>query len=112
MSRKKDNLGEARIYERGRSTSGWTRGEPITRPDQLKPGDLLIAVSHQFQAENLIRVVVSPIPIPDLFYCEYVTPDTLRRSDHEEMAVWDHELAEPHRKEFFRAVPTCRAIVV
>ena len=109
---RKEDLGDNRIYERGRSTLGWTRGQPITRLNQLKPGDLLIAVSHQFRAENLIRVVASPTPIPDMFYCEYVTPDTLRRSDHEEMAVRDHELVSPHRKGFFRAVPTCRAIIV
>lgn len=108
----KTNLGENRIYERGRSTLGWTRRQQITRLNQIKPGDVLIAVSHQFRAENLVRVVLSPIPDIDVFYCEYVTPDTLVRSDHDHMAVWDHELTAPTRKEFFRAVPDCRAIIV
>lgn len=106
------DLGTNRKYERGRSTLGWVRGQRITHLDQLKPGDLLIAASHQFQAENLVRVVINPRPNPSVVYCEYVTPDTLRRSDHEEMAIWDHNLADPIRGEFFRAVPTCRATVV
>jgi hypothetical protein len=112
MPFKAPNLGDNRIYKKGRSTVGWTKGERITRLDQLKPGDLLISVSHQFQAENLVRVVVNPSPIPSVFYCEYVTPDTLRRSDHEEMAIRDFELAGSDRKDFFRAVRTCRAIIV
>ena len=101
MQRK--NLGPDRIFERGRSTLGWSRGERIYRLDQLKPGDILIAVSHQFRAENLLRVVASPSPNPNVLYCEYVRPDTLRRSDHEEMAVWDHDLTA-QRTEFFRSV--------
>ena len=101
---RKQDLGENRIYDQGRSTLGWTRANRITRLDQLKPGDLLIAVSHQFRAENLIRVVANPSLNPSVIYCEYVKPDTLVRSDHEEMAVWDFDLASPHRNEFFRAV--------
>ena len=46
-------------FRAGRPTVGWTRGKQITASDQVKPGDVLIAVSYQFQAVNLVRVVRS-----------------------------------------------------
>ena len=87
-----------RTYAKGRPTNGWERGELITTFADLQHGELLIHVSHQFQAENLIRIV----PLPEefvghkdagrIFYYEYVNCHTLQRSDGDAMACWDWEL--------------------
>lgn len=57
-----------RTYERGRSTDGWGMGDKLT--ELPKPGDVLIALSHRFKAENLIRVVESNYtdPAPGFYY--------------------------------------------
>jgi hypothetical protein len=83
-----------RTYAKGRLTNGWERGELITTSADLQPGDVLNHVSHQFQAENLIRVVLLPDGFSGhnlgrLFHYEYVDARTLARSDGDGMACWD-----------------------
>jgi hypothetical protein len=92
-----------RIYEAGRPTTGWRRGEQITDYTQVKPGDVLIAVSHQFKAENLVRVVKRELPFPPGFDYEYVDCKTLRHSDGHTMFCWNFELAGPQHA-YYRAL--------
>ena len=116
---KKEDKGTGRLYEQGRSTKGWRKGQKITSISELIVGMIVIKVSHQFKAENL--VVISPVPneIPGrpIRYCRYVKPDGTPTWDgHEDTAIWDFEVAEsqeqnlqqyqrPPWSEFFLAVP-------
>jgi hypothetical protein len=86
-----------RTYEKGRPTNGWGRGELITASAQVKPGDVLISVCHQFCAENLVRVLERGFAIGDGFEYEYTDPKTLRRSDGGRMFCHDFMLAGPER---------------
>ena len=93
-----------RTYANGGPTSGWERGELVTTLADVKPGDVLIHVSHQFQAENLIRVVPTPEgfsghakDVGRLFHYEFVDACTLRRSEGDVKACWDWELFWAHR---------------
>ena len=45
-----------RLYAKGRPYVGLVRGEAIVRPDEVVPGDLLIAVNHDSGCENLLEV--------------------------------------------------------
>lgn len=96
-----------RIYEGGRSTAGWTRGELITDPGQVQPGHVLIMVCHQFKAENLIRVVArgEGFRRPGFDY-EYVAADTLERMAEHTMAASASDLVYKGawRSEYFRAI--------
>jgi hypothetical protein len=67
---------QQRIYLKGRPTDGWRRGEQITQVTDVKEGDVLIGVSHQFQAENLYTVVHPPgfIRQPEVFHVQYTEP--------------------------------------
>jgi len=104
----------ARTYAKGRPTNGWERGELITTLADLQPGDVLIRVSHQFQAENLIRVVplpegFSPINSDRGFYYEYVDCRNCERSDGSLMFCWDweftdHPAAPRLASEIYRAI--------
>ena len=53
---------KGRVYENGRSTIGWRKGNRIKSIKQVKIGDVLIGVSHQFKAENMYLVILSPYP--------------------------------------------------
>jgi hypothetical protein len=53
---KKDN-GNNRLYEKGRSTKGYLRGERIESMTQLAKGDILFNVNHKLQTESLIEVL-------------------------------------------------------
>jgi len=68
-----------RIYAKGRPTTGWRKDERITSPQQVKPGDVLIGVNHQFEAENLYVVIASPYPpsphAAEGCYVRYAQPD-------------------------------------
>jgi len=97
----------ARSYENGRPTTGWHKGERITSPKQVKPGDVLIGVSHQFKAENLYLVIPSPHPESPHhdqgFYVQYIKPDlTPTATDSEPQWVWDFDLSG--QMEMFRGV--------
>jgi hypothetical protein len=96
----------SRTYEGGRMTRGWERGEQVTSLTELKPGDVLISVCHQFKAENLIRIVEPPhggphIDAKEIVYYEYVDCRTCERSDGGVMAQWDFEL---ERDPWYRAI--------
>lgn len=93
-----------RTYEKGRPTNGWERGERITDPAQVKPGDVLIAVSNQFSAENLVRVIEREAPaIPTGFNYEYADCRTLERSDGGTMFCHGFEIDGPQH-EYYRAI--------
>lgn len=93
-----------RTYKQGRPTNGWDRGEQITDVADVKPGDVLITVSHQFQAENLVRVVGRDEPIIGSgFNYQYADCRTLQRSDGGIMFCHDFMLALPGQ-EFYRAI--------
>ena len=99
-----------RIYEAGRSTEGFGRGEVVTKTSEVKPGDILVLVSHKFQAENLIVVVPRPEGFTDassgrIFYCQYFDPET--RVGSNLMSIWDFEINGITGTEqvVYRAVP-------
>ena len=92
-----------RTYEKGRPTNGWDKGERITDTAQVKPGDVLIAVSNQFQAENLVRVIERECHIGDGFDYQYADPRTLERSDGCTMFCHGFMLAGP-QQEYYRAI--------
>lgn len=90
-----------RTYEKGRPTTGWRKGKRITCPEQVKPGDVLIGVSHQFKAESLYVVIPSPWPhSPNHgqgFYVRYAKPDLAPEFlDFQPEWVWDFQLAGPN----------------
>lgn len=90
-----------RTYARGRPTTGWREGKSITSPEQVKPGDVLIGVSHQFKAENLYVVVPSPYPPAPHddqgFHVGYAQPDlTPEYPDFQPQWVWEFMLARPY----------------
>ena len=91
-------------YKGGRPTAGWARGRQITESTQVKPGDVLISVSHQFKAVNLVRVLDrGDREFPVGFDYEYVDNQTLRHSDGWTMFCHNHELAGPQRT-YYRAI--------
>ena len=88
-----------RTYEQGRPTTGWRKGKRITSPEQVQPGDALIGVSHQFEAENLYVVIPSPnTPSNGQGFCvRYAKPDlTPICPDFPVQWVWDFQLAGPN----------------
>lgn len=89
---------QTRIYKAGRPTTGFRRGEKITDPAEVKVGDKLIGVSHQFKAENLYRVTEHK---GDRFHVVYIQPNG-READGDEMCVWAFNLTLPGQ-EWFRA---------
>lgn len=96
----------ARTYEKGRSTTGWRKGNRMTSPEQVKPGDVLIGVSNQFKAENLYVVIPSPYPPTPHdaqgFYVRYAKPDlTPEFPDFQPQWVWGFMLAGPN--EWYKA---------
>lgn len=111
--------GRDRVYDAGRSTAGWRRGEPITTLTQLHVGDVLIQVSHRFEAENLLRVtgfrqmvdgerrIIAQAEGCDGFECLTVYSHTLESRQDPVWYVWDFAL-EPkfhHMEAWYRAVP-------
>jgi len=92
---------ENRIYKAGRPTTGFRRGEKITDPAEVQVGEMLIGVSHQFQAQNLYRVTEHK---GDRFYVVYVQLNG-RKADGDAMCVWQFNLTLPG-EEWFRAVPS------
>jgi hypothetical protein len=96
----------ARIYDKGRPTTGWHKGERITRPEQMKTNDVLIGVSHQFKAENLYVAIPSPDPESphqdDGFYVRYAQPDLKpTHTDFQPQWVWIFELEQ---NDWYKAV--------
>jgi hypothetical protein len=92
-----------RTYAAGRPTNGWDKGERVTDDKSVKPGDVLIMVSNQFKAENLIRVIERNHLSCNGFNYEYADCRTLVRSDGGTMFCHGFELAGPQR-EFYRAI--------
>jgi hypothetical protein len=97
-----------RTYKKGRPTTGWYKVERITSPEQVKPGDVLIGVNHQFKAENLYLVISSPHPQSPQhdqgFYVRYVQPDlTPTPTDFQPLWIWGFQLEED---EWFQAMPS------
>jgi len=57
MKAKKADKGNNRLYEKGRSTKGFMRGEAITSMGQVQKNDVLFVVSHKQQTESLAEVI-------------------------------------------------------
>lgn len=93
-------------YVRGSGIGSFRAGQPITRPLQVKGGDLLVAVSHAFQAINLLRVT-SIAPDGSRLYGTFADPENPSRprlgSDREQ-CVWDFTMAGG--SEYFIALPS------
>lgn len=87
---------------KGGSGSGpYIRGKRITRISQLRPGDILIGDSNQFDATNVVRVMElpkgysSPGYGEDHVYTEFRDPGDIRRSRQGGtmlMCLWHWEL--------------------
>jgi len=78
-----------RIYEGGRDTGRWTRGEKITSMTDIEVGDVLYEVSHQWSADNLIRVTGRSTVHADSFYARHLNAD-LSSAGHEWL-LWAFE---------------------
>jgi hypothetical protein len=94
-----------RTYKAGRPTTGWTKGKKVTDIVKLIPGTVLIDVSHQFKAENLI-VIVRPnkgfTKRDDIVYYKWMTPKGKRYNiNGDTAALWDWELTG--QNEYFLA---------
>jgi len=63
IKQEKSSKGLFRLYSKGKSTLGYIRGEKITKPSEVQPGELLIVVNHQQQTENLVQVIANPNPL-------------------------------------------------
>ena len=87
-----------RTYKAGRETTGWRKGERVTRVEQVKVGMMLIMDSHQFKATNLVKVAATSSVGFDY---QYANPD---RSVILEpmMTHYDVELDSEH-KAFYHA---------
>jgi hypothetical protein len=97
-----------RIYAKGRPTTGWRKDERITSPQQVKPGNVLIGVNHQFEAENLYVVIPSPHPPSphddEGFYVRNAQPDlTLTPTDFQPQWIWGFQLSQD---EWFKSIPS------
>lgn len=99
-----------RTYKPGRSTSGYDKGEPITRLDQINPGDTILIVSHKFQAENLARVQsVNRTPTSEHpsvgFTARYIIPDVIPEFQLDGPPFFTHDffLTDTKTEEFFAA---------
>ena len=92
-----------RKYVQGRPTNGWERGARITASAQVKPGDVLIVLSNQFAAENLVRVVKHDCAVSTGFNYQYADCRTLERSDSSTMFCHEFELGMEHT-EYYRAI--------
>lgn len=102
-------MSQHRIYKNGRSTDGWTRMKRVRKIEDIKVGSVYVAVSDQFKAENLVKIVRLPkgfIPSKDRKYFVYAKPSgrACGKGDGNQgstMCLWYFEL-DHHR--FFEAV--------
>ncbi len=67
---KKADKGSHRLYEKGRSTKGWIRGQQIENILQVSVGDVFVAVEHKQQSESLIQVIATQL---ESFSYQYVS---------------------------------------
>lgn len=101
--------GTTREYKNGRDTDGWAQTNKVRAISDVAAGDILVALSHRFQAQNLVKVVrIAGTPdrldSPNKFYICY-SDIAGNVNDPREMCVWEHELApspEPS-DEYFKA---------
>jgi hypothetical protein len=56
-------LGVNRMYDRGRSTVGYIKGDKVLVQSDVKPGDLMIGVDHKNQKEFMVEVIQNPNPL-------------------------------------------------
>ena len=96
----KPSMGVNRIYPGGRSTVGWRRGRKLTAVSQIKESMTLIGVSHQFRAENLVKVVSlrgrTPLlkkTVPETADIRYVNPN-LTIAGPEQMSITDCDFTD------------------
>ena len=94
----------SRTYTQGRPTTGWRKGAKVTELAQVRAGDVLFAVCHQFKAENLVQVT-EVRPDLDTFSWEYVTPEGKLTGEYGG-AAHGFELSgtEAGPREYFKAV--------
>ncbi|MBK6616640.1 hypothetical protein [Ottowia sp.] len=86
----------------------WLLGDKVTDLRLLKPGDILLQVSHQFDSQNLCRITrldECGFRAPgQICYGLFVNPSNTQQArmngDHE-FAIWDFDLTLGHN-EFFR----------
>lgn len=92
-------MSQQREYGHGRSTAGWRKGLQIARINEVNPGNVIIGVSHQFQAENLYVVVKPPFPSPSAagFWVRFINPDgsLWHLGMNQSQWVWDFDLTSP-----------------
>lgn len=74
------------------------KGEPVTAAAQVRRGQILLAYSLQFDAENIMRVI-EPEGFSTIaangFYAHFVDPDDTdeaRNGSNGPMRVWDFEI--------------------
>lgn len=90
---------------------GWEQGEKIRDIANVKVGDLMLEVSHQFQAQNMVRITSlskRDFQKDEICYGIFVNPDMTsnpRMGGDAEMAIWQSDFRHPLREYF--AVTKC-----
>lgn len=99
-----DGDARKRTYEKGRPIIGWFKGKRLRTAEGLKAGQVLIMVSHQFQAENLVKVVRPPKKmLLGGFMYVYASPNGKPTADPQNadgMFLHEHELGMDHVEVF------------
>lgn len=95
----------SRVYEGGHSTKGWKRGKKVMKISDVKVGDILIGICHNFRSENLYKVIPFENPNrPDrdlLFYAQYCKPNRHLIEPDNIHCVWHHDLTLPGEEWYF-----------
>lgn len=84
----------------------WSQGDRIHSVAQVRPGDVVLEICDQFEAQNLVRITRVRAELAgktDVIYGVFVSPMDPRRSrrpDDREFAIWSADVAGAHRQLF------------
>ena len=94
-----------RTYPAGRPIAPYRHGEEITSLSQIKTGDVIIMVSHQFEAETLVKVTSRERNTQGFDY-KYMSPEGKVASVVSDMFCWDFDFEEgpASHKTLYRAI--------
>jgi hypothetical protein len=106
---KKTDKGNNRLYENGRSTKGFIRGERIQNLSQVKVGDILFSVNHKLQTESLIQVLTVRWNMFD--YIFLTAHETIKKGLHLKVKKGDEQpkaktLSDLPLNDCYRAITT------
>ncbi|MFP3637582.1 hypothetical protein [Paraburkholderia sp. SIMBA_054] len=89
--------------------TGWSQGDRLTSLSDVKVGDVLLNISDQFDAQNLVRItrtgndIVSRDEIAYGVFCDPVDVANTRARGDLEFSIWSFEL-QGTRQAYYRAI--------